>query len=157
MAARALAHLRATESVPVLIEAFRRVDPDLKKVADPQWAEYPLVWRDVGFKTALLPALGELRCAASKKFLLEYVAMDEARVRELAPPQYEEATKALLCQDLAGKELEALLRHPHSAVRGTAILECLDRPTARRTRALKAAAPWALELPRARPSGTSRR
>ena len=76
--------------------------------------------------------------------------MGEARAHELAPPQFEEATRALLRQDLTLAELKALLSHPNSAVRGTAILECLDRPNGRRTRALKAAAPWALELPRAR-------
>jgi hypothetical protein len=150
MAVRALVRLHATQAAPVLIEAFLRVDPELRKIADPQWAEYPLVWRDFRFKEVLLPALGELRCPASKKFLWEYVAMDEARVRELAPPQFEEATKALLRQELTLEELEALLRHSNSAVRGTAILEYLDRPTGQRTRALKAAAPCALELPRAK-------
>ncbi|MBI2948009.1 MAG: glycerophosphodiester phosphodiesterase family protein [Verrucomicrobia bacterium] len=150
MAARTLAGLRATESAPVFIEMFLRVDPDLKKIADPQWSEYPLVWRDARFKMELLPALGKLRCAASKNFLLEYVAKNEARARQLAPPQFEEATRALLLQDLTREELEALLRHSNLAVRGTAILECLDRPTRERTKALKAAAPWALELPRAR-------
>jgi hypothetical protein len=150
MAVRTLARLRATKSVPVLIEAFLRVDPELRKIADPQWAEYPLVWRDFRFKMVLLPALGELRCHASKQFLLEYVAMDEAGARQLAPPQFEEATRALLRQDLTREELQTLLHHLNTAVRGPAILECLDRPTAQRTRALKAAAPWALELPRAR-------
>jgi hypothetical protein len=155
MAARTLANWRAIESAPVLIEAFLRLDPELKKVADSQWAEYPLVWRDFRFKAALLPAVGELRCAASKRFLLEYVAMDETKARALAPPQFEEATKALLAQDLTTEELGALLRHPTSAVRGTAILECLDRPTRQNTRVLKSAAPWALELPRAKSCKTA--
>jgi hypothetical protein len=150
MAVQSLVHLRATESAPVLVEAFRRLDPTLTRVADPQWAEYPLVWRDFRFKMVLLPALGELRCPASKKFLWEYVAMDEARAHELAPPQFEEATRALLCQDLTGEELKRLLLHPNSAVRGACILECLDRPTKERTRALQAATAWVLELPRAR-------
>jgi hypothetical protein len=155
MAAQSLVRLRATESVPVLIGAFRRVDPDLQKIAAPQWGEYPLAWRDSRFKMALLPALGELDCPASRRFLLEYVAMDERRVRELASPQFEEATRALLRQDLTGEELKALLGHSNSAVRGPAILECLDQPTRKRTRALKSAAPWAMELPRARPCPTA--
>ena len=106
-------------------------------------------------KMALLPALGELDCPASKRFLLEYAAMDETHARELASPQFEEATRALLSQDLTGEELKALLRHSNSAVRGTAILECLDRPTRKRTRALESAAPWALELAPARPCPTA--
>lgn len=150
LAVQSLVQWRATESVPVLVEAFRRVDSSLSRIAEPQWAAYPLVWRDFRFKMVLLPALGELRGPTSKQFLLEYLAMDEAHVRELAPPQFEEATSALLRQELTRQEIEMLLRHPNSAVRGTAILECLDHPTRQRTRALQSAAPWALELPRAR-------
>ena len=75
------------------------------------------------------------------------LAMDEARARELSAPQFEEATQALFCHRLDGKEIAALLRSPNSAVRGTAILECIDHPTPSRRRALRAAAPWALELP----------
>jgi len=156
MAARALARLRVTASVPALIQAFLRADPELEKVADPQWADYPLVWRDARFKMALIPALGELPCPATKKFLWEYVAMDEARARELAPPEFEEATKALLRQDLTEQELERLLYHPNLVVRGRTVLACLDQPTPEGTKALQTAAPWALELPRARPCKTER-
>ena len=81
--------------------------------------------------------------------------MDESHARELASPQFEEATRALLSQDLTGEELKALLRNSNSAVRGTAILECLDRPTRKRAQALKATAAWALELPPARPCPTA--
>lgn len=150
IAARALGMLGATESVPVLIEAFLRVDPELKKVQNPQFAQYPLAWTDFRAKMYILPALGELRCDASKKFLQEYVTMDEAKAREFAPLLFEDATKALLRQKLTVEEIKSLLTSQHSAVRGTAILECLDYPTKDRTAALKAAAPWALELPRAK-------
>jgi len=147
MAARALGMLRATESVPVLIETFRRIDPDVKKVVNPEFAQYPLSWTDWRPKMYTLAALGELRCAASKNFLKEYLALDETQARELSPPQFEEAAKALLRQDLSGDELKSLLRSPHAAVRGTAILECLDHPRPERAAALKEVAPWALELP----------
>jgi hypothetical protein len=76
--------------------------------------------------------------------------MNEAQARELSAPQFEEATQALLCQRLTDVELIAVLRSANSAVRGTAILECVDYPTAQRRLALKATAPWALELPRRR-------
>lgn len=136
VAARALGKLGATESAPVLVEAFRRADPSLKGLADFRAKMY------------ILPALGELRCAGAKKFLLEYVALSETQARESAPPEFEEATKALLCQRLDWSGITALLRSPNSAVRGTALLECLDHPTPARRQALHAAAPWALELPR---------
>jgi glycerophosphoryl diester phosphodiesterase len=150
MAARALGQLGAKASVPVLVEAFRRIDPDLKKVANPEFGQHPLAWTDFRTKMYIIPALGELRCPASKKFLQEYLAMDEAKAREIAPLMYEDATRALLRQQVTLAEIEALLRSRHSGVRGTAVLECLDHPKPVRTAALKAAAPWALELPRAR-------
>jgi hypothetical protein len=149
LAARALARLGAREAVPALVQAFRRIDPALAKVQDPRFGPYPLAWTDFRMKMYLLPAMGDLPCAESKALLAEYVKLDEAAARELGPPQYEEATRALLRQELSQAELEALLRSPNLAVRGPAIVECLDHPSHRRTAALKSAAAWALELPRA--------
>lgn len=136
--------------MPGLINAFWRVDPELRKVANPQWSQNPLAWTDFRVKMELLTALGDLACPESKAFLKQYVTLEEAKLREVAPPQYEEAAKALLRQRLSLDELKALLRHPQSAVRGTAILECLDHPTSDRTQALTDVAPWALEFPRAK-------
>jgi len=48
---------------------------------------------------------------------------------------------------LDSSEIAAVLRSPNPAVRGTALLECIDSPTPPRRQALQAAAPWALELP----------
>ncbi|HEU4754160.1 MAG TPA: glycerophosphodiester phosphodiesterase family protein [Armatimonadota bacterium] len=149
IAARALGRMGAVEAAPTLVEAFRRVDPDLTRVVDPAFASNPLAWTDFRVKMYILPALGRLRCDASRRFLQEYVAMPEEKARLLAPVLYEDATKALLQQDLRGPEIEALLRSENPAVRGTAILECLDHPSRVRTAALKAAASWALDLPRA--------
>jgi hypothetical protein len=122
---------------------------ELRSVANPQWSNYPPAWTDFHFKMHLLPALGQLRCEASKRFLQDYVSMSEAAARELAPVMFEEATQALLRQKLTRDELIALMRSPRSAVRGPAILESLDDPNKGRTAALKSAAPWALALPRA--------
>ena len=83
---------------------------------------------------------------------MQYVAMSESEARELSVPQFEEATKALLCQRLDQSELIGLLTSANTAVRGTAILERLDHPAPNRTAALHKAAPWALELPEARGS-----
>src|SRR5258705_10684172 len=146
MAARALGMLRATESVPVLIETFGRSDPEIKKIANPEFAQYPLSWTDWRPRMYTLAALGELRCAAGKNFLKEYLALEETQARELSPPQFEEAAIALLRQDLSGDELKSLLRSPHPAVRGTTILECVDHPRAERIAALKEVAPWALGI-----------
>jgi glycerophosphoryl diester phosphodiesterase family protein len=149
MASRTLGQRKVIESALVLIDAFRRVDPALKAIANPESAQYPLAWTDFRAKMYVLPALGELHCHASKAFLQEYVAMPERKAREFAPPMFEDATKALLQQELTREELKLLLLNTNTAVRGTAILECLDHPTRARTALLKTVAPWALELPRA--------
>jgi hypothetical protein len=150
MAARALGDLGVTEAAPVLVQAFRRVDPRLELVVNRSFGPYPLGWTDFRVKLTIIPALGQLRGPTAKRFLREYVALPEAEARELSPPQYEAATRALLRQDLTRAEIEALLRSPNPAVRGTAILECLDRPTAARAAALRRAASWAASLPAAR-------
>jgi glycerophosphoryl diester phosphodiesterase len=150
MAVRALEMLGAVESVPVLIETFRRVDPELKRVANPEFSQSPVAWTDFRTKMYIIPALGTLVGDVSKQFLMEYLALDEAKARELAPPQFEEAAKALLRHKLTSAELTVLLESPHSGVRGTVLLECLDHPTAICTAALKTMAPWILALPRAK-------
>ena len=148
-AVRALGRLGVTEVVPALIERFRTVDPDLALVQNPAWTNNPLAWVDWR-KMSIVPVLGELRTEAGKKFLLEYIALSETRAAAWSVPQFEAATAALFRHRLESAEIQALLRSSNSAVRGTAILECLDHPATDRTAALKEAAPWALTLPRAR-------
>jgi hypothetical protein len=147
MAARSLAALGARESVPVLVETFRNIDPELEKLGQPG-SSRPISWLDHRPKMEIIFALGSLPCAESKDFLLDYVDMDETEARRLSVPFFEAATLALLQQQLSDDELKALLQSRHSAVRGTAILECVDRPDGNRTAALRSVAPWALNLPR---------
>jgi len=149
-AARSLAALGAVESVPVLWEAFLRVDPALREVQDPRWKGNPLAWTDFRLKMVVPPALGTLAGEQSKAFLQQYLAMPPAKAREIAPLLYREATAALLRQRLSREELTALLQSENEAVQGTAILACRDLPTRARTAALRASAPWVLSLPRAR-------
>ncbi|NMD19071.1 MAG: glycerophosphodiester phosphodiesterase family protein [Verrucomicrobia bacterium] len=98
----------------------------------------------------VLRALGELPCGTSRRFLERYVRMDEVQARRFGPPQFDEATRALLHQRLAWDDIARLLRSSNPGVRTTAILECLDAPTEERTLALRTAVPWALDLPRAK-------
>ena len=149
MAARALGRLGAAEAVPTLIEAFLRIDPELKRVADPQFRSNPLAWTDFRAKMTILPALGDLRCEASKRFLLRYLNMTAQEARELAPPLFAGAAKALLKHPLTEAELTALLQNPRQEVRGTVLQECLDHPSKARLAAVKTVFPWALALPRA--------
>lgn len=145
MAARALGALRATDSVPVLARTFFAIDPELKKMVPPA-ADYPYAWGDFNLKSEIIATLGELPCEQSKEFLLHYLAMDKEAVSVFAPPLFEEATKAFLRQNLSQNQLQDLLRSTNSAIRGTAILECLNHPAASRNAALKAVLPWTQDL-----------
>jgi len=150
-AIRALARLNDTGAVPTLIDAFVRVDPELSRVAAiSAYGDYPLSWQDAVFKMYVMPALGELRTPLTRSFLREYLALDEPSARRLSPPQWEEATKALLKQKLSRSELQDLLLSTNSAVKGTVVLELLDRHGGAGRDLLRHQAPWAAELPSAR-------
>jgi len=146
MAARALGRLGSAKSAKALVAVLRPTERASAGLGSPPGEQSP-AWAEGRLQTHLMPALAQLRCRAARKFLRQYVAMDEAQARARGPPQFEEATRALLCQRLAWDQIAALLRSPNPAVRGTAILECVDHPTDERRAALKAAAPWALKLP----------
>jgi glycerophosphoryl diester phosphodiesterase len=148
MAARALGVLRATESVPSLIQTFLTVDPELKKMVKPP-ASYNFVWGDYRMKREIICVLGELSCEASRKFLCEYLTMDKQTAEKFAPLLFEEATRALLHQKVTPQELQELLQSTNSSVRGTAILMCLDSQTPSRTFLLEKIVPWTRELPSA--------
>ncbi len=152
MAIRALGDLGASETLPILREAFFRVDPALKAVENPNFGPNPLSWTDFRVKMAIMPAVGRFRTPETKAFLLEFLALSPAQRRELTPEGVEEATRSLFRQELSQTEIETLLKSPDLGVRGTALSECLDRPSKARTAALKAAIPWAEPLP----SGVSR-
>jgi hypothetical protein len=149
LAARALGRLGSTGSAAVLVEAFRRLRKEPEPGTVPALSGYPATWAEARWRMHLFPALGDLRCRAARQFLREYVALNEA-VRAWGPPQFEEATRALLRQKVAWDEIARLLASPNSAVRGTALIECLDGTNEERRLALRAAAPWALSLPQAR-------
>lgn len=150
LAARALGRLGAKSSAPVLVEAFRDCVPPAGLSASGSLAAYPRSWLDARFKLHLLPALADLRCGASRRFLEEYLALDDARARAYAPPMFEEATRAFLRQSLDRQDLLALLQHDRGAIRGTAVQECLDQSDPDRRAALRLAAPWTGALPVAR-------
>jgi hypothetical protein len=142
MAARALGRLRFTASVPVLITAIESVELGSAEGSDAR-GEASRLAGGRRLKRNALEALGELPCRRAKRFLQQYVLAETARPARTGRPLYEEATKALLRQRLAWDEIAALLRSTNREVRGTAILECWDRPTEERRQALRAAAPWA--------------
>jgi glycerophosphoryl diester phosphodiesterase len=154
MAIRALGKLKATEATRDLLHLLRRANahPSVRagETSEVDETTSENEWSDARLNTYIMPALGELRCRTARRFLARYVRMSELEVRRFGPPQYEAATRALLNQRLTWDQIADLLRNPNSAVRGTALLECLDNRTEERDLALRKAAPWVLSLPRAR-------
>ena len=149
LAARALGRLRATGSAAVL-EAALRARVARWPAAWATGAGADLAdWAEARFNAHLLTALAELRGGTARRFLQAYLDPGAIEARTFGEPLVEEAARALLQQRLSETDLRALLRHPHPAVRGTAILECVDRPSAERRRVLGREAPWALSLPAA--------
>lgn len=148
MAARALGTLGATESVLFLIQTFMAVDPELKKIVKPP-ANYNFAWGDYRLKREIICVLGDLPYQASRKFLREYLAMDKETAEKVAPPLFEDATRALLHQKVTPQELQELLQSTNSGVRGTAILVCLDSQRPGRISLLEKIVPWTRYLPRA--------
>ncbi len=146
-AARVLATLGATESVPFLLGIFQAADPQSKKAVQPP-AKYAFASADYRLKREILCTLGELPSKPGRKFLREYVAMDEASAGGIATLLFEEATRALLRQQVTAEELHELLRSANPAVRGTTILVCLDNSTANYASSLARTLPWTQELPR---------
>ena len=151
LAIRALARLGATEAVPALIEALQRVDPNFAKLTGLFSEERMMAYRDFRIKKEIMPALGQLRCDASEKFLLDYVAADEEKVGQWSWPQYVRAAWALVRYQLTAQQMNVLLSHARSDVRGAALIECLAQPDGRYDLALEQSASWALKLPRTPP------
>ncbi len=145
----ALASLGAVESVPMLGGILMSVDPALAKAQGPEFANTIPAFQDWRIKQAIIHALGELQCDASKAALTGFLKLDEESMKKLGVLRYELATRSLMQHKLSVEEIRELLRHRDPRVRGTAILECIDRPTRERTEALESV-PWALDLPGAR-------
>jgi hypothetical protein len=142
-AARALGGLGATDSVPVLLTAWRSLGDATSDAGD---GLSPTPGARV--RRAILGALGDLRCRPARRFLTAYLATGGGASGSPDLTHVAEATRALLRQRLDWAETAALLRSPNPTVRGTTMLECLDEFTEERGLALRAAAAWALELPR---------
>ncbi len=149
LAARALGALGADGSASTIIAVLRRTEPTGSAAMRPESGSYPASWADARLKLHLVPALGDLRCRQARRYLREYVRLDEETARSFGPLQFEDATRALMRQNLSWSGIAELLRSYNPAVRGTALLECLDWPNEERRLALAKAASWALGLARA--------
>jgi hypothetical protein len=124
MALRALILLRAPNAVSTARFALWRDDPALGPVIDPRWKN-PRAWTDFRVKMVAWPALAKCPGAATEKLCRDYLALSDADARQLGPPQFEEAARALLAVSPRSETALELMRHRLQAVRGRAILGCL--------------------------------
>jgi hypothetical protein len=141
---RALILLRAPEAVELARFTLWRDDPALAAVADPRWKN-PRSWADFRVQMVVFPALRKCPGPAAERLCRDYLALSEARARQLGPPQFGEAARALLEIRPGTVTVLELLGHRLPVVRGEAILGCLRharQPWART--ALEKGAPHAL-------------
>ena len=82
---------------------------------------------------------------ATEKLCRDYLALTDDQARELGPPQFEQAGKALLAVRPGTETALELMEHRLQGVRGRAVLDCLKHAKESwATAALEKGAPHAL-------------
>ena len=124
MALRTLILLKS----PNVVEQARLVlwgdDPALDPVIDPRFKN-PRSWTDFRVKMVVLPALEKCPGPATEKLCRDYLALSDADARQIGPPQFEQAAKALLAVSPKTETALELMKHRLQVVRGRAVLACL--------------------------------
>jgi hypothetical protein len=144
MSVRSLVLLHAPNAVETARFVLWRDDPALEPVVDPRWKN-PRSWTDFRVKMVIFPALERCPGAATEKLCRDYLALNDEAARQIGPPQYQEAAKALLAVSPHAETALELLKHRLQIVRGRAILDCLAHAKESWARtALKNGAPHAL-------------
>ncbi|HEX5271934.1 MAG TPA: glycerophosphodiester phosphodiesterase family protein [Gemmataceae bacterium] len=124
MALRALVLLRAPRAVETARFVLWRDDPALAPVVDPRWKN-PRSWTDFRVKMVIFPALAKCPGAATEQLCRDYLALGDEAAREIGPPLFEEAGRALLAVSPRTETALGLMKHRLRAVRGRAVLDCL--------------------------------
>ena len=105
--------------------ALWRDDPKLEPVIDPRWKN-PRSWTDFRVKMVVFPALERCPGPATEKLCRDYLALTDDAGRDLGPPQFEQAGKALLAVSPRTETALELMKHRLQGVRGRAVLDCLN-------------------------------
>jgi hypothetical protein len=146
MAIRSLILLGAPNAVETARFALWRDDPALEPVIDPRWKN-PRSWTDFRVKMVIFPALAERPSQAAARLCRDYLALSDDSACKIAPPQFEQAARALLAASPRTDTALELMKHRLQVVRGRAILDCLARAREAWARAaLEKGAPHALAL-----------
>ena len=123
-ALRALILLKAPRAVELARFTLWRDDPELEKVADPKYKN-PRAWTDFRLKMVVFPALERLPGEATEKLCRDYLVLTDEEARQIGPPQFEAAGRALLAVSPTTETALELMKHRLQSVRGRAILDCL--------------------------------
>ena len=123
-ALRALILLKAPNAVEVARFTLWRDDAELEKVADPKYKN-PRAWTDFRVKMVVFPALEHLPGEATERLCRDYLALTDVEARQIGPPQFEAAGRALLAVSSKAETALELMKHRLQSVRGRAILDCL--------------------------------
>jgi hypothetical protein len=146
LALRTLILLRAPNAVATARLALWRDDPALSPVVDPRFKN-PRAWTDFRVKMVAFPALAKCPGPATEKLCRDYLALSDDDARQLGPPLFEDAARALLAVSPKTETALELMQHRLRVVRGRAILDCLKHAKeAWALTALQKAAPHALAL-----------
>jgi hypothetical protein len=123
-ALRALILLKAPCAVELARFTLWRDDPELEKVANPQFRN-PRAWTDFRMKMVVFPALEHLPGEATERLCGDYLALTDDEAWQIGPPQFEAASRALLAVSPHTETALELMKHRQQSVRGRAILHCL--------------------------------
>src|SRR5262249_1113621 len=105
----------------------------------------PRSWTDFRVKMVIFPALERGPASETEKLCRDYLALEDEAARQLGPPQFEEAGKALLAISPRAETALELMKHRLQAGRGRAIPGCLAHAGEEWARsALEKGAPHAL-------------
>ena len=124
-ALRTLILLKAPNAVELARFTLWRDDPALDPVIDPRFKN-PRAWTDFRVKMVVFPALEKCPGRATEQLCRDYLALTDAAARELGPPQFEQAGKALLAvSPRTDTALELMKHRPRPS--GPGHLDCLAR------------------------------
>jgi Glycerophosphoryl diester phosphodiesterase family len=125
MALRSLILLTAPNAADIARFVLWRDDSAIEPVIDPRWKN-PRSWTDFRVKMVAFPALEKCPGPATEKLCRDYLVLTDAEARELGPPLFEPAGKALLAVNPTTETAMELMKHRRRDVRGRAILDCLN-------------------------------
>src|SRR5207237_2659857 len=116
--------LKAPNAVELSRFVLWRDDSALDPVVNPMYKN-PRSWTDWREKTIVFPSLQHLPGEATEKLCHDYLALTDDAAKEIGPPQFEEAARALLAISAKTETALELMKHRLQVVRGREILDCL--------------------------------